>query len=176
VLRALIAATALVVAVSACSGSDEDPAPAVSGSSQPPAGITVTSTAFAAGRPIPARYSCSGDAGSPPLSWTGVPAGARELAIVVTDPDAGGYIHWVVRGVRPDTAGVATDALPDGAQAVLAYRGPCPPSGTHHYEFRVYALGPTATVPDGLTARDTIAAVRAGAVAQGLLVGTYAAG
>jgi Raf kinase inhibitor-like YbhB/YbcL family protein len=144
--------------------------------------ITVTSSAFAEGQPIPRQYTCDGAEQSPPLAWTGVPEQAAALALVIDDPDAPGgtYVHWVVVDIGKSEPGLAAGRLPAGAVQVenssgdTAYAGPCPPNGTHHYRFTVYALSKTLDVSpdDGLDAVfDQIAAA---AIAQGRLTATYA--
>jgi Raf kinase inhibitor-like YbhB/YbcL family protein len=139
-----------------------------------PSTISVRSAAFQAGAAIPRKYSCSGDNLSPPLAWSGVPSGTRELALVVDDPDAGGFVHWVVVGIDPGTTSIAENAVPRGATEVSDYRGPCPPSGTHHYQFTVYAL-PGELQLAGDDARDAISRIQAAATARGQLVGTFSA-
>ncbi len=116
--------------------------------------LRLTSTAFGDGEPIPPEYTCVGDDVSPPLAWTGVPAGTAELALVVRDPDADGFVHWVIAGLPPDVDALARGDPP--AQAIeelndfgrQGWSGPCPPSGTHNYDFRIYALAE----PSGLAA------------------------
>jgi Raf kinase inhibitor-like YbhB/YbcL family protein len=138
--------------------------------------MTVTSTAFAAGEPIPTTYSCKGDNTSPPLAWTGVPASAAELAIVVLDPDARNYVHWVVRGIDPRATSTPEGGTPPGAVVITRYAGPCPPSGTHHYEFTVYALGRRLDIGPGTKSAEAIGTIQKAASAQGRIVGTFAHG
>jgi Raf kinase inhibitor-like YbhB/YbcL family protein len=144
--------------------------------------ISVQSPAFAEGQPIPRRYTCDGDNVSPPLSWTGLPAGTGSVALVVDDPDApsGTYTHWVVVNVAPTVTSLDEDAVPPNAQQVVnsagkaSYTGPCPPSGTHHYQFTVYAL-PGAIEPGRTRSlAPALDAIRTNATAYGRLVGTYA--
>ncbi len=144
--------------------------------------ITVRSHAFRDGQPIPARFSCDGDGQSPPLAWDGVPGDAEALALVVDDPDAprGTFVHWVVLDMPVGTTGVDADAVPSGAVQAKnsagrpSYFGPCPPSGTHHYRFTVYALSRRTGLSDGAGLSKALRAVEATATAQGRLVGTYA--
>jgi len=116
--------------------------------------LRLTSPAFENGAAIPSDFTCVGDDVSPPLAWTGVPAGTAELAVVVRDPDADGFIHWVIAGLSPDLGGVARGNPPSQAVEELndfgrqGWSGPCPPSGTHNYDFRIYALDE----PSGLAA------------------------
>ena len=147
-----------------------------------PEPITVTSAAFDAGEPIPQRFSCDGDNIWPPLTWSEIPAGTMEVALVVDDPDAprGTYVHWVVLGIDPTRTELAEGVLPPGARQArnsagdAAYAGPCPPDGpAHHYRFTVYALQRTPDVADDATPDAAIQAIEAAATARGRLVGTY---
>jgi Raf kinase inhibitor-like YbhB/YbcL family protein len=136
--------------VAAGTGAGQDGA----GSPTTAATLRLTSPAFAEGQPIPSEYTCVGDDVSPPLAWTGVPPGTAELALIVRDPDADGFVHWVIAGLPPDVGGLARGRPPSDAVQELndfgrhGWSGPCPPSGTHDYEFRIYALAQ----PSGLAA------------------------
>jgi hypothetical protein len=104
--------TVSLAAVAACGGGDGDDERA---EREPAAGdgsIEVSSTAFGDDEPIPERYTCDGDELSPPLAWTGVPEGVAELALVVRDPDADGFVHWVVAGLRGDLRAAVTAPVP----------------------------------------------------------------
>ncbi|HEU4946119.1 MAG TPA: YbhB/YbcL family Raf kinase inhibitor-like protein [Kribbella sp.] len=144
--------------------------------------ITVTSSAFQDGRPIPARFSCDGENVSPPVAWQGVPSEARAVAMVVDDPDAprGTFVHWVLLDVPPGTRSLAENSAPPGATQAknsagkASYFGPCPPSGTHHYRFTVYALSSATGLPNGADLNRALKAIDASAIARGRLVGTYA--
>src|SRR5215216_4283594 len=147
-----------------------------------PEPISVSSPAFAAGAAIPDRFTCEGDNRSPPLRWSGVPAGTVEVALVVDDPDAprGTYVHWVLLAMSPADTELAEGAVPAGARQVrnsageAAYTGPCPPSGpAHHYRFTVYALQRKADVDGDASPGAAIAAIEAAATARGRLVGTF---
>lgn len=116
--------------------------------------FTLTSSAFPPGGEIPSQFTCDGDDVSPDVSWSGAPDGVASFALVVDDPDANDFLHWAVL----DFAGSETGSLPSGysesvdasQQATndfgrVGWGGPCPPSGTHTYRFRLYALdGPLA--------------------------------
>lgn len=145
--------------------------------------ITVTSSAFAQGAAIPARYTCGGADVSPPLAWSGVPAGAKSVALTMVDPDAPGraFTHWVLFNMP-----AATSSLPEGgplpAGSVegrndfggIGYRGPCPPSGRpHHYHVAVYALDTSPRLDRGATEPAFAGAIRGHVVASGELVGTF---
>ena len=148
-----------------------------------PSTLAVTSTAFADGASIPVGFTCDGQEQSPPLAWTGDGASAKPAAwaLVVDDPDAPGgtFVHWVVLDIPPATRSVAAGAVPPGATQALtsagsaSYAGPCPPSGTHHYRFTVYALSAATGLPDGTSTDEALAAITSTADAQGTLVGTY---
>ena len=117
--------------------------------------LRLSSSAIGEASEIPVDYTCRGRDVSPPLLWTAIPPGAVELAVVVRDVDAEGFVHWVIAGLPPTTGGLAEGAPP--AEAVEAtndfgrpgWAGPCPPAGTHNYEIRVYALSQASGVTDG---------------------------
>ncbi len=107
--------------------------------------LRVRSTAFSQGGHIPPRYTCEGENINPPLEVDGIPAGTRSLALIVEDPDApkGVYDHWIVWNIPP-TAGIAENSnvgiTGRNSFGKNNYGGPCPPSGSHRYFFKVYAL------------------------------------
>ncbi len=141
--RAVVVAAA-AVALGGCGGGSA-PTPAVPGSP-----LHLSSPAFPAGGVIPRLYTCDGRDVSPPLRWSGVPGGARELTLVMRDPDApgGDFIHWTLTGIAPATTGVAAGRVPAGVAqgrngfGTIGYRGPCPPPGEepHHYLITLTAL------------------------------------
>lgn len=100
--RRLVAAMATLMALTGCGGGDATDAILAEGE-RLPGGITVTSTAFGPGEPIPERFSCEGENVPPPLQWDGLPPGTAEVALVIEDPDApdGTFVHWLVLGVDP---------------------------------------------------------------------------
>jgi len=119
--------------------------------------LTLTSASFHHNADIPTRYTCDGDDVSPPLSWTGVPAGAKSLVLIVDDPDAPDpkapkmtWVHWVLYNIPPGTTSLAEDVdavdLPKGTLEGIndwkrnGYGGPCPPVGRHRYFHKLYAL------------------------------------
>ena len=144
------------------------------------AGFVLTSPSFAEGGAIPVKFACDGSDLSPALAWSGAPADTAAFALIVDDPDASGWVHWVVFDLPGGTSG----SLPEGVTASLpsqgstsfgrtGYGGPCPPSGTHHYLFTLYAL----SAPLGLTGTPTAAEVRSAVpsklLAQTTLTGLY---
>jgi Raf kinase inhibitor-like YbhB/YbcL family protein len=130
--------------------------------------MRLSSTALADGAEIPAAYTCRGDDRSLPLSWTGVPTGTVELAVVMrdVDPAAEGFVHWVVAGMAPTVGGLAEATTPPGVEAENdfgrpGWAGPCPPSGTHDYEIRLYALAEPSGVSAGMPGEEAAQAVEA---------------
>jgi Raf kinase inhibitor-like YbhB/YbcL family protein len=148
---------------------------------QPTEVLTLTSSAFAEGQPIPDLYSCKGEDLSPPLEWSSVPAAAAELAIVVRDRDAGGFVHWVISGIPSSVTGLAPGAIPEEAVEGLnsfgeaGWRGPCPPSGTHTYELRLHILSEPLGLAPGLPANDAATLVEGASIDTATLTGTFTA-
>jgi Raf kinase inhibitor-like YbhB/YbcL family protein len=137
--------------------------------------ISVTSPAIQEGGTIPARHTCAGQDTSPALAWKGVPSGTRTLALVVDDPDAGNYLHWVVAGIDPAATGVAEGAVPRAGVVLRPWSGPCPPSGTHTYRFTVYALDRDLDLgtPDGPELKERVEQLNASSSALGTLRATF---
>jgi Raf kinase inhibitor-like YbhB/YbcL family protein len=145
--------------------------------------LSVSSSGFTNGSAIPAKYTCDGEGKSPPLSWSNLPAGTRSVAVVVDDPDAprGKFVHWILFDVPPATTAITEGTLPAGAEQGKNGKGqtgwtpPCPPSGMHHYHFRVFALDSPLTL--GKPAEDDLLrAMRDHVLAHGEIVGTYQRG
>ena len=148
--------------------------------------IQVTSVAFQQGQPIPRQYTCAGVNISPPLEWSGLPKTARTIAIVVNDPDApgGSWIHWVLYNVPADNIGfvenvpVSETLKAGGFQGKndfgkIGYGGPCPPSGTHRYFFKLYAVDAELPLKADATWPELEKALDDHVVGQGQLMGTY---
>jgi Raf kinase inhibitor-like YbhB/YbcL family protein len=146
----------------------------------PTALFTLTSPAFAPNGPIPATYSCDGAGTSPPFTWANVPVGTVELVLLVSDPEANGFIHWMVASIAPTTTAIAEGGPPAGSvqlnnsAGTAGYTPMCPPAGTGHtYEFTLYSL----STPSGLTAssdaRAASAQVASTATGIAVLTGTY---
>ena len=143
--------------------------------------LTLTSDAFANGQSIPAKYSCVGKNISPALAWNEPPAGTQSFALIVDDPDApaGTWIHWVLFNIPVSTLSLQesmdTSAMSAGRNSSgnMSYDGPCPPSGTHRYFFKLYALDSTLSLSPGATKEQLLAAMKGHILAQGELMGTF---
>ena len=180
----------ILVAVLALLCSCQVPFPGESPTSTPtggaPMAIQITSSAFTEGSMIPKQHTCDGKNISPPLVWTGIPDNARSLVLIADDPDApsGTWVHWVVFNI-PATVkelpeGIApVETLPTGGTqgkssfGKTGYGGPCPPSGTHRYFFKVYALDTELNLRSASTKGDVVKAMDGHVIAQGQLMGTY---
>jgi Raf kinase inhibitor-like YbhB/YbcL family protein len=148
--------------------------------STPSTTFDLTSPEFAEGGPIPTRYTCDGDDVSPALEWTGAPESAVTLALVMNDPDARGFVHWVVYNIGATTsgglpAGWASDAEFQGSNDFgrIGYGGPCPPSGEHRYAFRMLAVDAQLDLTGAPTAERLLDAAAGHIVGEARLSGTY---
>ncbi len=148
--------------------------------------LSLTSNAFASGQNIPSKYSCLGREISPNLSWTNFPTGTKSFALIVDDPDApmGTWVHWVMYNIPAATSSLpeavpAAGQLSDGSlqgknsSGNLGYNGPCPPSGTHRYFFKLYALDATLNLSPGASKDQLLKAMEGHILAQGELMGTF---
>lgn len=143
--------------------------------------LRLTSSAFEHNRSIPREYTCQGANTNPPLHITGVPESAQSLVLIVDDPDApiGVWDHWLVWNIAPSTTDIAAHSVPIGAlvgttsSGGLTYEGPCPPSGTHHYRFTMYALSKQLSLPAGSDKQTVLAACNGFILDQFTLVGLY---
>ena len=139
----------------------------------------ITSSAFEHNERIPAKYTCNGQNINPSLRIEDVPPGTQSMAIIVDDPDAPGktFLHWLIWDIEP-TNEIAENTAP-GTQGRTdfgkpAYGGPCPPSGTHRYFFRVYALGTSLGLPEGSSRADLEQAMKGHVLAEAEIIGLYA--
>jgi Raf kinase inhibitor-like YbhB/YbcL family protein len=169
-----------------CAGRQAQIAQPANTPNQEKAEIKLTSAAFKDGEAIPRAYTCDGANISPPLEWSGVPRTAKTIAIVCDDPDAPGgtWVHWVLYNLPADNMGLvenlsATENLKAGGYqgkndfGKTAYGGPCPPSGTHRYFFKIYALDSELPLKAGATKAELMKAMDDHVVLQGQLMGTY---
>jgi Raf kinase inhibitor-like YbhB/YbcL family protein len=147
-----------------------------------PGTFTLTSTAFAEDGPIPRRYTCDGENVSPDLTWSGAPGDAPSLALVVTDPDARDFVHWLVFNITGTPSGGLSTGIsssPDAPRQGMngfgapGYGGPCPPSGVHHYRFTLYALDGELELTGTPRLGDLQAAMDGHVLANVTMTGTY---
>lgn len=149
--------------------------------------LSLSSTAFEDGEPIPREYTCDGANVSPPLAWSGVPPHTRSLVLIMDDPDApmGTWVHWLLYNI-PATVTELEEAQPDSLELsglglqghnsfkTIGYGGPCPPRGKpHRYFFRLYALDTLLDLAPGANREELEAAMAGHVLAQGQLMGTY---
>jgi Raf kinase inhibitor-like YbhB/YbcL family protein len=152
--------------------------------------LSITSTAFTEGQPIPKKYTGESEDVSPALAWIpqgGMPANVKSFALIADDPDApmGTWVHWVLYDLPADAKGLPenvakTPTLPDGAKQGITdfrrvgYGGPMPPPGKpHRYFFKLYALDTMLNLKPGATKKDVEAAMNGHVIAEGQLMGTY---
>jgi Raf kinase inhibitor-like YbhB/YbcL family protein len=142
--------------------------------------MELRSPAFEAGGDIPSRFTCDGANVSPPLEIEDVPEEAVAVALVMDDPDAPGgtFDHWLVWNIPAEVTCIAEATEPDGMQGRtdfgrLGYGGPCPPSGTHRYMFKLYALDEALELGEGSRKSDLETAMQGHVVAEALLEGRY---
>jgi len=149
--------------------------------------MQLTSSSFQQGAEIPDYYTSDGEDASPELSWRDAPSGTKSFALIVHDPDAprpGGFTHWTVYNIPPETGhidenvpdtervtGLGTQGKNDGGK--IGYMGPAPPSGTHRYFFRLYALDAMLDLGVRATHKEVSDAVKGHVLAQAELMGTY---
>ena len=148
--------------------------------------MTLTSPAFVEGAAIPRKHTCDGADVSPLLSWSGSPEGTVSFALICDDPDAPGrtWVHWVCYDIPATVTGLP-EAVPEhahlgtgGVQGMtdfgrIGYGGPCPPSGTHRYFFKLYALDASLGLSSGATKQDLVKAMQGHIRAEAGLMGTY---
>lgn len=147
----------------------------------PMSALNISSPAFQNNGRIPAKYTCDGVDVNPPLAVAASAPGAKSLALIVDDPDApaGTWVHWVVWNISPDTKEIKEHTVPVGASEGMndfrkrSYGGPCPPSGTHRYFFKIYALDTTLALGSHATKADLERAMKGHILVQAELVGLY---
>lgn len=148
--------------------------------------LTITSSAFKESEMIPSKYTCDGKNISPPLEWEIAPQGTQSFALISDDPDApmGTWIHWVMWNIPAETNELPenvqqTKELTDGTKQGLnsshkyGYTGPCPPSGTHRYYFKLYALDKTLELKGDVTKEQLLDAMEGHILAESSLMGKY---
>ena len=148
--------------------------------------LTLTSPEFAEGDPIPAKFSCGGENVSPTLEWTDPPEGTQSFALILDDPDAPGgvWVHWVLFNIPADARSLPENVpgyptLEDGSMhgkngwGKMEYGSPCPPSGTHRYVFKLFALDIVLDVEPGLTDIELTDMMEGHILAEAELMGTF---
>jgi Raf kinase inhibitor-like YbhB/YbcL family protein len=182
--RLLICSGLLITLLAACSVFDKNDSPEVLPNEEEiPMSMTLTSTAFVDGGMIPARHVRRGENLSPPLAWSGAPDGTRSFALIVDDPDApgGDWVHWIVYNLPADLSGLPEGVTtpPGGAVqgkngwGAAQYDGPQPPSGTHRYVFKLYALDAALDLGPGASKAALLKAIEGHVLARGQLIGKY---
>jgi len=148
--------------------------------------IKIESSAFKEGEFIPSKYTCDGSNTSPPLKWSDSPEGTASLVLISDDPDAPGgtWVHWVVYNIPPAEKEFAenipsSQTLENGTIqgtndfGKVGYGGPCPPSGTHRYYFKLYALDTMLKLAAGATKKQVVEAMKGHVIAEAQLMGRY---
>ena len=144
-------------------------------------GLQIISPAFKDNEYIPKKFTCDGEDINPSLLIKNVPSGAKSLTLIVDDPDAPGgtWVHWTVWNIDPSTTSIPENNVPAGSVegttdfGTPGYRGPCPPSGTHRYFFKLYALDTNLDLDSSALASDIEAAMDGHILASSELIGLY---
>lgn len=171
-----------VILLSSCSSATSTPTPEGNMS------LDLKSDAFVNGQSIPAKYSCIGKNISPALTWNDPPAGTQSFALIMDDPDAPGgtWVHWVLYNIKPDWRSLQEDLPMTGknidpnavffgtnSSGNIRYDGPCPPSGTHRYYFKLYALDTQIGLLPGASKEKILEQMQGHILGQGELMGTF---
>lgn len=142
--------------------------------------MKLSSPIFENGQAIPSEYTCDGADISPALNFSGIPKNAKSLALIMDDPDApmGTWVHWVIWNIPPNITGFSKGekiTFPQGNNSWgnIEYGGPCPPSGIHHYYFKLYALDTMLDLREGATKKQLVEAMSGHIIEQAQLIGTY---
>ena len=143
--------------------------------------MKIRSTAFENNQPIPKKYTCDGDGINPPLAFSEIPQNAQSLVLIVDDPDApsGTFTHWTIWNIDPGLLGISENSIPSGAiqgnsdAGKIGYVGPCPPSGTHHYFFKLFALDSKLDLSSGSKRKDLDQAMANHIIGNTEFVGLY---
>ncbi|MCD6413038.1 MAG: YbhB/YbcL family Raf kinase inhibitor-like protein [Elusimicrobia bacterium] len=140
----------------------------------------IESDAFGNGGFIPAKYTADRENISPPLKISNIPQETKSLVLIVDDPDVpfGTWVHWVVFNIPPDVNFIQEGIQPQGKQGIndfktLKYGGPAPPSGTHRYFFKLYAVDKVLDIPQGVRKREVEKAIEGHILAEAVLMGKY---
>jgi Raf kinase inhibitor-like YbhB/YbcL family protein len=142
------------------------------------AAVEITSSGFFKNGSIPSKYSCGGQNTSPPLEISGIPKEAKSLVLIMHDPDAvtGDFVHWICYDIAPCQnieEGFVYSRQGVNSSGNIGYMGPCPPSGTHHYHFKIYALNTKLNLPDGASRQIIESAMKGHVIQSSELIGTF---
>src|SRR6478609_9033750 len=144
--------------------------------------MEIVSSAFDHGHAIPKKYTCEGANINPPLQFKGVPAEARSLVLLVEDPDASSvrpWVHWLVFNISPEVNTIEENTIPKSCTEGLStgniygYEGPCPPSGKHHYHFRLHALDSMLDLPMETDRKAILKAMEGKVITEAVLTGFF---
>jgi len=148
--------------------------------------MDIKSKAFMEGGMIPAKYTCDGENVSPPLEWTNAPPGTKSFALISDDPDApaGTWVHWVIYNIPPEVTKLDEHIKPEKEFSTgmrqgnndwpkIGYGGPCPPSGTHRYYFKLYAVDALLNLKPGVTKAQVLQAIKGHVLAEAQLMAKY---
>ena len=148
--------------------------------------MQITSSAFTEGSMIPAKYTCDGQDISPPLEWKNAPAGTKSFALISDDPDApaGIWVHWVAYNIPANVIKLDENVKPEkefkngmrqgsNSWPKIGYGGPCHPSGTHRYYFKLYALDTVLNIKPGATKTHVLQSMKVHVLAEVQLMGKY---
>jgi Raf kinase inhibitor-like YbhB/YbcL family protein len=143
--------------------------------------MKITSSVFKNKGKIPAQYTCDGENISPPLEFLDLPSQAKSFALIMDDPDApaGIWNHWLIWQIQPGTTGIQENSLPQGAvegentSGKIGYSGPCPPSGSHRYIFKLYALNDQFDLKEGAKKQVLEKALQGHVLEEAQLIGFY---
>lgn len=174
----------LVLSITACTSQPTQVVPSTE--KEAVMSFEITSPAFKHGETIPSDFSCKGRDLSPALTWTEPPTATKSFALIMDDPDApiGTWVHWVIFNIPASTRdlkeGMPTESqLSDGSvqgktsAGSTGYHGPCPPSGTHRYFFKLYALDTMLDLSASANKKDLLAAMEGHILANAELMGTF---
>lgn len=148
--------------------------------------IKIESPSFKEGEMIPVRYTCDGENVSPAVKWSGAPGQTKSFAILCDDPDApiGDWVHWILFNIPADITEIKENISPDKKFSngmahgltdfkSFGYGGPCPPSGTHRYFFKIYALDIMLKADPGIKKKELLKLIEGHILAKGELIGRY---
>ncbi len=143
--------------------------------------MKITSPAFANKQMIPPKYTCDGENINPLLQISNTPTETQSLVLIVDDPDApsGDWVHWLVWNISPKIQSIAENEIPEKAIQGINdfnrqnYGGPCPPSGIHRYQFKIYALNTLLNIPPNSRKKDLEKTIENHILDKALLIGLY---